>query len=316
MHLPDGFLNASTCAGTAVVAGGALAWGIRQARAKVGDHLIPLLGVMSACVFSAQMVNFPILWGTSGHLVGGALAAIILGPWAGALAMTVVLIVQCLLFYDGGLTALGANVLNMAIAGSLLAYAPYTVCRRLVAGPSGHVVGASVAAWISVELAAAFCSIELWWSGTYPLSAVLPAMLIVHSAIGVVEALVTGMVVAFLLRVRPDLLYAVRQPQAEPAEWRPLVAAGLVVAVLVAFCLSPLASAAPDGLQRVAGDLGSDGMAPVAAAIVPPLADYQMPGLRGVWLATSLAGIVGALVVFALGWGLARGLRKRMAESG
>jgi cobalt/nickel transport system permease protein len=313
MHLLDGILNAATCAGTGALAGGAVAWAAREVRADVGNRLVPLLGVMSACVFSAQMVNFPIVGGTSGHLLGGVLAAVVLGPWAGLLAMTVVLVVQCLLFGDGGLTALGANIVNMGLAGSLGGYAVYAMVLRLIARPSGHVVGASVASWVSVQMAAAQCAVELWWSGIYPLEVVLPAMLIVHSFIGVGEALITGAVVAFVLRVRPDLLYASPGADYQPARARSMACAGLVVALAIAFFLSPLASAAPDGLEHVVDRLG-----PVDSSAAPlgiPLADYQVAGLAGVWLATSLAGVIGVLAVFALAWGLSRGVQARRNDS-
>jgi cobalt/nickel transport system permease protein len=313
MHLPDGFLNATTCAAAGTLAGGAVAWAARQVRAEVGDRLVPLLGVMSACIFSAQMVNFPIALGASGHLLGGVLAAIVLGPWAGVLAVTVVLVVQCLLFYDGGLTVLGANIVNMALAGSLGGYAVYATVLRLVPRPTGHVVGAVVASWISVQLAAALCAVELWSSGTYPLAVVLPAMLVIHSFIGVGEALVTGAVVAFVVRVRPDLLYASRTASYRPAPGRSLALAGLAAALFVAFFLSPLASAAPDGLKHVVDGLGhADAVAPPTGI---PLVDYQVGGLAGVWLATSLAGVIGFLAVFALAWGLSRGVQARRTET-
>jgi cobalt/nickel transport system permease protein len=307
MHLPDGFLNASTCAGTGALAGGAVAWAARQARATVGDRLIPLMGVMSACIFAAQMVNFPIWGGTSGHLLGGVLAAVVLGPWAGVLAMSVVLVVQCLLFYDGGLTALGANIVNMALAGSLAGYAVYATIVRLRPTAAAHVAGAVIASWLSVQLAAALCALELWWSGTYPLGAVLPAMLIVHSFIGVGEALITGAVVAFLIRVRPEMLYAARTPESTALRLRQVAVAGLATALFVAFFVSPLASAAPDGLEAIADSLGTH-EAPPAPAIIP-MADYQVAWLRGAWLATSLAGAIGALTVFGLAWVLSRGVR-------
>ena len=308
MHLPDGFLNATTCAGAGVVAVGALALAVRRTRTDVGDRLVPLMGVMSACVFAAQMVNFPIFWGTSGHLLGAVLAAIVLGPWAALLAMTVVLVVQCFLFYDGGPIALGANVLNMAVIGALGGYAVYALARRLVGGPKGQVAGAVIASWVSVQLAAAACAGELWWSGTYTLHTVLPAMLVVHSAIGIGEALITGSVVAFLVSVRPDLLYASHVEDHAPGRLRHAAAAGLALALVIAFCLSPLASAAPDGLERVAENLGNPAAAPAGAPGVIPLADYQLPWLAGAWWATSIAGIIGALVVFVLAWYLSRGL--------
>lgn len=308
MHLPDGFLSATTCAGTGVMAAGAVAWAVRQSRATVGDRLIPLMGVMSACVFAAQMVNFPILWGTSGHLIGGVLAAIVLGPWAGTLAMTVVLVVQCLLFYDGGVTALGANILNMAVVGTLGGYTVYALARRLAPGPRGEVIASAVAAWLAVQMAAFACAVELWWSGTYTFATVVPAMLLIHSFIGVGEALITATVVTYLLRVRPDLLYAAAEDERPTGYVRGVAVVGLAVAIGIAFFLSPLASSAPDGLEHVTESLGA--VAPVEAPYVTPLADYEVAGLRGVWLATSLAGVIGVGAVFALGWGLSRGLRK------
>jgi cobalt/nickel transport system permease protein len=309
MHLFDGFLNASTCASAGVVAGGACAWAARQVRAEIGDRVVPLMGVMSACIFSAQMVNFPILFGASGHLLGGVLAAIVLGPWAGVLAMSVVLVVQCLLFNDGGLTALGANIVNMALAGSLGGYVVYALVRRLIRSPSGDVAGAVVASWFSVQLAAALCALELWWSGTYPLATVLPALLIIHSFIGVGEALITGTVVAFLTSVKPSMLYALRHEEQRPAATWQLAMAGLGVALFVAFCLSPLASAAPDGLEHVAEQLGPVEQAPVPTLV--PLPDYQVTALGGLWIATSVAGVIGTIVVFALAWGLSRGVHGR-----
>ncbi len=308
MHLPDGFLSAATCAGAAAVAGGAVAWAVRQTRAAIGDRIVPLMGVMSACVFAAQMVNFPILWGTSGHLIGGVLAAIVLGPWAATLAMTVVLVVQCLLFYDGGVTALGANVLNMAVVGTLGGYSVYSLVRRLVPGSRGEVIASAMAAWLAVQLAAFTCALELWWSGTYTFATVVPAMLFIHSFIGVGEALITATVVTFLLQVRPDLLYASAQDESPGKYVRGVAVAGLAVAVCIALFLSPLSSSAPDGLEHVTESLGS--VEPVEAPYVTPLADYEVAGLGGVWLATSLAGVIGVGAVFALGWGLSRGLRK------
>ncbi|HVU86116.1 MAG TPA: energy-coupling factor ABC transporter permease [Pirellulales bacterium] len=306
MHLLDGLLSAGTCASAGVVAGGTCAWAARQARAEIGDRVVPLMGVMSACIFAAQMVNFPILFGTSGHLLGGVLAGVVLGPWAGVLAMSVVLVVQCLLFGDGGLTVLGANIVNMALAGSLAGYAIYALVRRVIRSPAGDVAGAVIASWFSVQLAATLCALELWWSGTYPLSAVLPALLIIHSLIGVGEALITGSVVAFLLSVKPTMLYALRSQEPRSAGVWTLAVVGLAVALFVAFFLSPLASAAPDGLEHVAEQLG-----PIEAAATPSLVllpDYQVTAFGGLWIATSLAGGIGTVVVFALAWGLSRGI--------
>ncbi|MEX2561509.1 MAG: energy-coupling factor ABC transporter permease [Pirellulales bacterium] len=306
MHIAD-VLSPATAIGTGVVASAAVAVSLRRVRQSDGDRLVPLMGVMSAGVFAAQMVNFPVLPGTSGHLMGAALTTVVLGPWAAMLAMTVVVIAQCLLFYDGGLTALGANILNMAVAGCLSAHLVNTIVRQLIAGPAGRVAGAVVAAWSSVVMSAAMCSVELAASGIAPLSLVFAAMTGIHSLIGVGEAWITGTVVAFLLKVRPEMLYA-SEARLGVRQLRPLVAGGMAAALLVAFCLSPLASAAPDGLEAVAARLGFEQAEAAPPAV--PMPDYQMPGLGKAWLATSLAGIAGAMSVFGLAWLVGRGAAK------
>ncbi len=205
MHIPDGFLSIPVSAGSGVLSLGGLVLAFRRLRKKVGDRLIPLMGVMAAFIFAAQMFNFPIAGGTSGHLIGGALAAIVLGPMAGTVVLTVVLIVQCLLFQDGGLIALGANVFNMAIVGVWGGWAVYISMRR-IAGKYGLYAGAFVGAWISVVLAASFCALELSLSGTLPLGIVLPTMVAVHAVIGIGEGVITVLVVSFLKRVKPEML--------------------------------------------------------------------------------------------------------------
>lgn len=309
MHLLD-ILDAPTCVATGVAAGGAVAVGLRRVRADVGDRLVPLMGVMSACVFAAQTVKFPVLPGASGHLVGGVLAAAVLGPWAGLLAMSVVVIAQCLLFYDGGLTVLGANLLNMAVAGPLVGYLAYVAVRRLAPGRSGCVAGAAVGAWLSVVVSAALAGSELAYSGVAPLAVVLPALVGVHALIGIGEALITAMTVSFLLRVRPELLYVPSDTSLAAKHWRPITAAGFLAALLTAFCASPLASAAPDGLEYVALQLGFD-RPPRAPALSAPLPQYQVPGLSIAWLATSLAAAAGTAAASAIAWAVARSVRLR-----
>ncbi len=171
------------------------------------DRMVPLMGVLSAFVFAAQMINFPVMGGTSGHLLGGVLTAILLGPWAGASVIACVLIFQCLVFQDGGLTALGANILNMALVGTVGGYFLYRFVAILRGGQRSIVTGATAAAWFSVVIAASLCALELALSGTSPLALVLPAMAAVHAVIGIGEAVITGLIVAFILRTRPDLIY-------------------------------------------------------------------------------------------------------------
>lgn len=316
MHLADGFLSGATLLATSAVSAGALAIGLRKTRFELQDRCVPQIGVMSAGVFAAQMVNFPILPGTSGHLMGGALAAIVLGPWAAVLAMTVVVIVQCLLFCDGGLAALGANALNMAVVGPLIGWLAYDGALRLAPGRRGHLVGAALAAWLSVVASAAFCAVELSASGIVPLSAALPIMAGVHAIIGVGEAMVTVGAVRFLLQVKPDMLYATGREPAAPFAPRPFVVSGLAAALFVAIFLSPLASAAPDGLGYVVERLGLEPSGPVAH-VASPLSGYQVPWAMGPLGAKALAGAAGSIVVFGLAWMLMSWTRRaRPAEKG
>jgi cobalt/nickel transport system permease protein len=291
MHIPDGFLSlpiALFCWGATIVL---LAMAIRRTRDELGERQVPLMGVMAAFIFAAQMINFPVAGGTSGHLLGGALAAITLGPWAGMLVMASVIGVQGLLFQDGGLVVMGANILNMGLLAVLIGYGLY----RGVAGQSRGVrlTVAGVAAWLSVMTAALATSLELWLSGTSALRIVIPAMLGVHALIGIGEALITVAALAFIMQTRPDLLEA----KAEARGGRGWVVAGLIVSLIVVF-LAPLASADPDGLERVAIDLGFIGHGVGASYQILP--DYTIPLLGETALSTILAGAIGMLVVAAL----------------
>jgi cobalt/nickel transport system permease protein len=156
------------------------------------------MGVMAAFIFAAQMINFPIAGGTSGHLLGAALATVLLGPWCASITITTVLVIQCLFFQDGGVTALGANVLNMAIIGPLVAMGIYTAVTRLIGDKKGVTAGAFIAAWASVVAAAAFAALELAFSGTVPFKVVFPAMIGWHVLIGFGEGLITAVVVSFV----------------------------------------------------------------------------------------------------------------------
>lgn len=207
MHIPDGFLNVATAAGTYVVSAGGVAYSLRRLAGKLGEKQIPMVGVMAAFIFAAQMLNFPVAGGTSGHLVGGALAAILLGPWTGLLIMTCVLLVQAIIFQDGGITALGANVLNMGIIAVFLGYYFYNITLKLFKGKAfAEAAGGFVAGWVSVFVAAVACAVELALSGTSPLSIALPAMAGIHALIGIGEGLITALVLGFVKATRPDLL--------------------------------------------------------------------------------------------------------------
>ena len=212
MHIPDGFLSAPVWAAAGAVSAAAVALSGARLGKTLEEKQVPLMGVTAAFIFAAQMVNFPIAAGTSGHLGGGVLAALLLGPWAGTLVMTAVLVVQALLFQDGGITALGANVLNMGLLPCLLGFVVYRLLRRLLAGTRGALISAFATAWLLVVLSASLAAAQLSLSGTIPLRLVLPAMAGIHALIGIGEGLITAAALAFLLRVRRDLVH----PQCRP----------------------------------------------------------------------------------------------------
>ena len=207
MHIPDGFLSTATVVTTGVVSVGGVANAVRIANKKLGEKHIPMMGILAAFIFAAQMLNFPVAGGTSGHIIGAALVAILLGPWAAVIIMSVVLIAQCLIFQDGGLLALGANIFNMGVVAGFSAYYIYRIMGSLLGDNSrSKLVAGFIAAWASVLLASVACAIELAVSGTSPLSVVLPAMAGVHALIGIGEGLVTVAVVSVVLSTRADLL--------------------------------------------------------------------------------------------------------------
>lgn len=207
MHIPDGFLAVNTWAPTWIISIGGLGFCLKRTSLILKDKMIPLMGIMSAFIFAAQMLNFPVMGGTSGHLLGGVLAAILLGPSAGAIVIAIVLIAQCLIFQDGGLTALGANIFNMSFIGSVGGYVVYNLIRKIIKGNKGILIGAVIGAWFSVVAASSVCAVELAISGTSPLNVALPAMAGVHAFIGIGEAIITCLVAGFVLKVRPDLIY-------------------------------------------------------------------------------------------------------------
>lgn len=207
MHIPDGFLDTRTWIALDIVSGGILWLAISKINKRIGEKHLPLMGVVAAFLFVAQMLNFPVLGGSSGHFMGGALAGILLGPFSGILVMTTILVIQCLVFQDGGLTALGANVFNMGIVGSLLGYYIYVGTGKLIGKRLNSLhLNSFVAGWLSIVLAAGCCAIELGASGTVPLKICLPAMAGVHALIGIAEGLITLLALNFIRRIRPDLL--------------------------------------------------------------------------------------------------------------
>ncbi|MFH1624036.1 MAG: energy-coupling factor ABC transporter permease [Pseudomonadota bacterium] len=213
MHVPDGFVSGGVNIITYIISGGISVYAVREANKKLGDKQVPLLGVVAAFIFAAQMLNFPVAGGTSGHFLGALLAASLLGPWISCLIMAVVLAIQCLLFADGGLTALGTNIFNMGIIGGVLAYYILVVLKFILPkNKGGYLVSVAISSWLSVVLGATACSVELAISGTSPLGVVLPAMVSVHVLIGIGEAIITTAVLGVILKTRPDLVETYNYP--------------------------------------------------------------------------------------------------------
>jgi cobalt/nickel transport system permease protein len=300
LHIPDGFLSLGVsliCWLVAAVSVGVALW---RSRELLGERQVPLMGVLAAFIFAAQMLNFTVAGGTSGHLIGGTLAAVLLGPWAGILTMTTVVAIQALLFQDGGLLVMGANITNMAVISTLVGYGIYRGVQ-LVAGERrwGLYVGGFVAAWASVVISAVAAAIQLAFSGTSPLGVALPAMAGVHALIGIGEGLITAGALVFVATARRDLL----EPSRAPTGGLSWAAVGLALAVAVTL-LAPLASPHPDGLERIAEDQGFIAAAEDAPYEIIP--DYVLPGVPNEALATIAAGIVGTLIVAGVAFGVAR----------
>jgi cobalt/nickel transport system permease protein len=269
------------------------------------------MGVLAAAIFAGQMLNFSVAGGTSGHLMGAAIVTILLGPWAGMLVLTCVVSIQALIFQDGGLLALGANIFNMGVVGVTVSYMVYRTVQKLAKGQRwGVFVGGFIAAWLSIEIAALGVGLQLALSGTSPANIAIPAMGGIHALIGIGEGLITVGALALVSAARRDLL----QPgQAQPAGgvvW----AFGLLIALGLAIA-SPLASSHPDGLEWVAQQKGFLGLAQKPIYRIIP--DYIFPGISNGALATIVAGILGSLIVFgvALLVGYLRRSRTQGAEA-
>lgn len=303
LHIPDGFLSFTVSIICWVISAVTISLAVSRSNRSLGERQVPLMGVMAAFIFAAQMINFPVAGGTSGHLLGGALAAITLGPWAGMLVMTAVIAVQALLFQDGGLLVMGANILNMGLITAAIGYGLY---RGVSSGSRAlKLTVAGIAAWLSVMAGALFTSLQLWLSGTSQLQVVIPAMLTVHALIGVGEALITVAALTFILQTRPDLLGEHSESAKGSRGW---VVAGALISLAVVL-LSPLASADPDGLERVAGDLGFLGTGLSAPYELIP--DYTLPFLGGTALSTIFAGVIGVIVVGAVIVLLGQGMKAK-----
>ena len=331
MHVPDGFLDIPTSIAAGVASAGVVAISLRRARTEISDATAPMAGLVAAFVFAVQMLNFPVGIGTSGHLMGGALAAVLIGPWTAVVALSVVLAVQALLFADGGLSALGTNVLLIGIVTVVVGYAgARAVVAVLPRRPASAVPAATVGAFLSVP-AAALVFVGLYSIGgasSLDLGQLTAVMLGWHVLIGVGEAVITGLTVGAVVAARPDLVHLTRGyrrtlvvtdadgssrevstgaeqlPPRRPDRRALGVAAG--VTLVLAGLVSGVASANPDGLEFAADQLGFLDAAEDSAVATSPLSDYSVLGVDDPYLATGLAGVLGVGVTVLLGWGISR----------
>ncbi|MER6783628.1 energy-coupling factor ABC transporter permease [Streptomyces sp. NPDC000658] len=339
MHVPDGFINAPTSAVTGVVAAGAIAVSLRGARRELDDRTAPLAGLVAAFIFAVQMLNFPVAAGTSGHLLGGALAAILVGPFTGILCVSVVLLMQGILFADGGLTALGVNITDMAIVTTVVSYAVFRgLVKVLPRGRRSLTAASFVAALLSVPAAAVAFTLIYWVGGTtdVAIGKVAGAMIGVHVLIGVGEAAITALTVGAVVAVRPDLVHGARDlrqklrlrvngelvdapaadgtraaPVAVRASRRTLWVTGLVTSLVLAGFVSFYASANPDGLEKVAADHGIDKRTEKHASSDSPLADYGVKDVADARLSGGLAGVIGVGTTVVAGSAVFWAVRRR-----
>jgi cobalt/nickel transport system permease protein len=318
MHAPDGFFSVGLSIAGWIIAAAMIGLALRNTRNQLGERQIPLMGILAAAIFAGQMLNFSIPGGTSGHLLGGALAAILLGPWAGVLVITAVVAVQGLLFQDGGLLVMGLNIINMGIVTSFVGYFTYKLVTRIVRGKAGIIAGGLAGGWLSLLVTSAFAAVELALSGTSPLSFALPAMVGVHALIGIGEGALTVSALLFILATRPDLVTGEEAPGQRSAGW---VLGGLLVALAITL-LAPLASPYSDGMERVAEAFNNPTaveQAPVGFAVPEGqaffgefreapyqiLPDYTVPFLGEGGASTIAAGMIGVILVFGLAYGAA-----------
>lgn len=293
MHIPDGFLSIFVSMLLWLLAVLFVGISLKRVDTEVGEKKIPMMGVMAAAIFSGQMLNFAVAGGTSGHLMGAALATILLGPWAAILVITSVVSIQALIFQDGGLLALGANIFNMGVVGVAVAYTSFSTIKKLIKNqPFGLVAAGFAAGWLSIVIASLGVALQLAVSGTAPANITIPTMGGVHALIGVGEGFITIGALMFIQKIRPDLLKGNATSQIDrTAVW----VLGLLLAFALAI-LSPMASSRPDGLEWVAEQQGFLNFAQQSFYNIIP--DYIFPGISNEAVATIAAGVIGSVIVF------------------
>jgi cobalt/nickel transport system permease protein len=320
MHIADGILSNEVCLGAAVISAAAVGYSLRQLNQTVALRTIPLTGMLAAVIFAGQMVKFPLILAPAyGHLLGGVLASIVVGPWGGCVAMALVLFLQMALFADGGWLAYGANVLNMGVVGSLGGHAIYNLVRRLIPGSRGILVGTIVASWLSVVAGSALFCLEFSLSHggeSFQLGELFAVMTTLHSLVGIGEALISGGIIAYLLAARPELLVPASPIPGLLAGTGRVVWVGVIFGLIIAAFVAPFAADGSDALETAAEKLQFDALEVERSA---PIAGYELhlPGVDAnhfFWhrLAISLAGVTGTIAVFAISVVLDRLLQGRL----
>jgi cobalt/nickel transport system permease protein len=306
VHIPDGFLSGGVIAATWAVSATGVGAALRAEKSDPNPMPAGILGATAAFLFAAQLVNVPVAPGMSGHLVGATLAAALLGPWRAVIAMSVVLAIQAVLFQDGGVGALGANLLDMGVVGVATGYAVAIGAARIAKSPRGLAIGCAVGAFAATLAAATLTGLWLGLSGLYPIRGIVPVMLVSHVVIGVLEAGLTGAIVVTVLRWRPDLVRGVNTGRGVSHPGAALVGM-LGIAVVIAAFVSPFASSLPDGFEAAAERLGV--VAHSDATWPAPFSEYTLPFTTAAGVATALAGVLGTLAAAGVAWLVSRGLR-------
>lgn len=307
MHIPDGMLDTKTWVTCWAGGAGAVAYASTWVKHRFDDSKTVLMAVLAALIFALQMLNFPVAGGTSGHFGGGVLAALVLGPWPACLVMTAVLLIQAVLFGDGGVTALGASIINMAVIAPFVGWTIGRLGAKVTNSRLGRGAVAFVAAWAGVFLSALAVGIELWASGRAEFFSVIGAMGFWHALIGIGEGAITAGIVTYLAAVRPGLFERAEREQAPTRS----VAVVLGVLAVAAAGLSFLASEHPDGLEFVYFEQGVGAAFPDRALIDGPFPDYVIVGIPDTTLAGVAAGIMGLVVTGLLVLALTRVLTRR-----
>lgn len=296
MHIPEGFLSSGVSTTMNLVSVATIVYSLKKIKQYVTQPKALLAAAIAALIFALQMLNFPVSEGTSGHFMGAALAAILLGPAGAIITLAVVLSIQCLVFGDGGILALGANIFNLGVVGGLVGYYTYKWLKTMYSGTAGILFSVFVSSWLTVVMAAASCSIMIGVSGTAPIPDILRSMTGVHMLIGIGEGVITSAIIALLYKLNPALLDTKAHFDIKYVV-RPCIII-CVAALFVAICLSPYASPFLDGLEKVAENHNFLHVAKGKEIFSAPIPDYVFPGIESEAIATSISGFAGTIITF------------------